>query len=214
MGVAWSKTKPRSARSVETSKTRAPLRPFSSLTEKISSTTDGRALDRGPVGQREQHRHGGLVVGAEDRVARALPAAVDQHRLDDALVRDGVHVRAEHHGALRAAGDARQQVAALGAGLGGRAVLGRPRSRARAGRPPPARPPRASRPKGLGIAHSSANRSFSRRRSTSDAGRNAGGLSPPARRGPRRPRGRGPARAPARRRRTRGRAAPGARGAT
>jgi hypothetical protein len=85
---------------------------------------DRRALDRCAMGERQQHRHRGLVVGAEDRVARALPAAIDEHGLDDALVGHGVQVRAEHHRAFAAARDAREQVAAVRARLGGCVVLG------------------------------------------------------------------------------------------
>ena len=83
----------------------------------------GRALDRRAVREREQNRHGRLVVGAQDRLARALPGAVDQHRLDRALVRDGVEVGAQQHRALGAAGKPRQEVAAIAADLGRRVVL-------------------------------------------------------------------------------------------
>ena len=92
----------------------------------------------------------------------------------------------------RAAGDARQQVAALGAGLGGRVVLARPRGRARAARRRRGRPSRARARTGWGS------------RTARRTGRSAAGARPPrpgrnarrrsarrARRGPRRPRARG-----------------------
>jgi hypothetical protein len=82
-----------------------------------------RALDRRSVRERQQHCHRRLVVGAEDRVARALPAAVDQHRLDDAVVGHRVQVRAEHHPAIAAPRDPRQQVAALRDAVVRRVVL-------------------------------------------------------------------------------------------
>ena len=80
---------------------------------------DRRALDHGAPRQRHEHRDGGLVVGTQDRVARALPAAVHQHGLDRAVVRDGVEVRAQEDDALASGGagrDTREQVPALGAG--------------------------------------------------------------------------------------------------
>ena len=75
------------------------------------------------MGEGQEHRHRGLVVGTEDRVAGALRAPVDEDRLDDALVGHRVHVRTQHHRAFGAPREARQQVAALRTGLGGRIVL-------------------------------------------------------------------------------------------
>ena len=51
---------------------------------------DGRAAD-----ELEEDGDRGLVVGAEDRVVRVLPAAVDEHGLDRAGHGDRVEVRAE-----------------------------------------------------------------------------------------------------------------------
>ena len=74
---------------------------------------DRRALDRAAAGDREDHRHRGLVVRAEDAGVRVLPAVVDQHGVDRRLRRHRVQVRAQQHGPLRAPADARQQVARL-----------------------------------------------------------------------------------------------------
>jgi len=84
---------------------------------------DRRSLDRATPGDLEQYGDRGLVVGAEDRVARALPAAVDHDRLDRAVLGHGVEMRAEQDRALRASCDPCEQVPALRAGLLRRAVL-------------------------------------------------------------------------------------------
>ncbi len=95
-----------------------------------------RALAADVAREREQHRHGGLVVGAEDAVVGVLPAAVDEHRLDGRAQRHRVEVRAQQQRAPLggrstggvAAGprrDAREQVAAVGAA---RAARRRPRA--------------------------------------------------------------------------------------
>jgi hypothetical protein len=86
---------------------------------------DRQAVDHGAPRERQQDRHRGLVVGAQDGVACALPAVVHEHGLDDAVVRHGVEVGAEQHRAAGvAAGQAREEVARLRTRLGGRAVLG------------------------------------------------------------------------------------------
>ncbi len=84
---------------------------------------DRRALDGAAARDLEDDRDGGLVVGAEDRVAGADPRTVVEHRLDRPGLGDGVEVRAQQDRALALAGDAREQVAALRAGLFGGAVL-------------------------------------------------------------------------------------------
>ena len=115
----------------------------------------------------------GLVVGAEDRVPGALPAAVDEHRLDR-------RPRAARCRGARTAG--RSGPSAPGSARAGcrtrsrsppRRRPRRPRTRARSSSPRTRAPIAPSRPDGLGIAQSSANGSLSRRRSTSEAGRTA-----------------------------------------
>ena len=50
-----------------------------------SSTSTRRALAADVARERQQHGHGGLVVGAEDPLVGVLPAAVHEHRLDGRL---------------------------------------------------------------------------------------------------------------------------------
>ena len=141
-----------------------------------------------------------------------------------ALVRDGVEVRAEQHAALaRGPGCARagcRHSAPISPAAPSSSTLQPERAQLAAHA---RRRPRARWPDGLAIAQSSANVSFRRRRSTSDAGRTAQrrlrrrrGSAWHRRRPARRARRsrRVAARRSAARRRTRGTAAPGARAAT
>ena len=74
----------------------------------------GRPLHRRASSGGQQDRDGRLVVGTEDRLARADPATVDAHRLDSAVVGHGVEVRAEQDRSIGVApGDPREQVAGL-----------------------------------------------------------------------------------------------------
>ena len=61
----------------------------------------GRALAADVSREREQHRHGRLVVGAEDPLVRVLPATLDEHRLDRRQRRNRVEVGAQQHRAGR-----------------------------------------------------------------------------------------------------------------
>ena len=111
------------------------------------------------------------------------------------VVRDGVEVRAEQDAVRSARGrDAREQVAALGAGLRGRRRPPRPPGRARAAPRRRGRRTARSCPNGLAIAQSSANESFSR--AALGLGRPAARLATVGARGGRagvaRPRGRPP----------------------
>ena len=106
-----------------TSNASAPARPFSSPTVNSSSSPTGEPSTARATRDLEHDRDGGLVVGAEDRVARAHPGAVVDDGLDRVGLGHGVEVCAEQDRAVAAAGDAREQVAALGAGLRGGAVL-------------------------------------------------------------------------------------------
>ena len=79
------------------SKSLAPWRPTSSLTVKRSSTPAcGRPSERSRRARLEEHRHGRLVVGAEDGVRPVAnePVLADD-RLDLAYRRNRVHVRAQ-----------------------------------------------------------------------------------------------------------------------
>ena len=67
------------------------------------------------LGELEHHRDRGLVVGAEDRRVRVLPAAIDDHRLDRRGRRHGVQVRTQQDAVRAATPDAGQQVAGVGA---------------------------------------------------------------------------------------------------
>ena len=132
-----------------------------------------RALAADVAGEREQHRHGGLVVGAEDALVGVLPVAVDEHRLDGRLQWNGVQVRAQQHGApgwrhryRRASrrwrlpsraggGDAREQVAAVRARPRARVVLEHLTPSARSSAITRSAQ-RRSEPDGLSMRHSSA----------------------------------------------------------
>jgi hypothetical protein len=81
---------------------------------------DGRRCGGRAVRNGEQHRHGRLVVGAEDPVVRVLPALVHERRLDGRFERHGVQVGAEHHRRVGGPRNAREHVARL-VGLDGQA---------------------------------------------------------------------------------------------
>ena len=84
---------------------------------------DSSAFNCGAPRKLEQHCDRGLVVGAEDRVSLALPAAINDHGNHRPFVWNGVKVRAEEHRLRRVRTDPRQQVAALSADSRGRAIL-------------------------------------------------------------------------------------------
>jgi hypothetical protein len=76
-------------------------------------------------GELDQHRHRGLVVGAENRLAAAPVDAVLLDHFDPALVGDGVQVTEEREPALAPSRDPRDQVPGPGPGSAGGAVLAR-----------------------------------------------------------------------------------------
>ena len=79
----------------------------------------------GPRVRRQLHqdRDRRLVVGAQDRLARAAKDAIGQDHLDRLRVRDRVHVGEERDPRLRAPGNAADQVAGVRVGPLGRVVL-------------------------------------------------------------------------------------------
>ena len=199
---------------------RTPSRPPARApraTVNSSSSADRRALDARAPARSQQHGDRRLVVGAEDRVARALPPAVDEHRLDAApsgTVSRCAHSRTERSarpGRARAGCPPPPSSAAPSSSTSMPSAPSSPVTRAATAR---SSPERARDRAELGERARSAGR-----RSTSEAGRSAprpraaGRLGLGAAR-PRRPPARAAGVLAARRRRTRGTAAPAARDAT
>ena len=160
IGVAWSRTKPNGERSAETSSSFAPAKAVLLGHREHELEPYGRraGLDRARR-QLDQHGHGGLVVGAEDRVAGAAEHAVRKLHLDRAVVRHGVEVGEERDVALPSPRHARDQVPGPRAGRARRSVLLDLHARNREARPARRRRPRARRPVGLAISQSRTNRS-------------------------------------------------------
>ena len=122
-----------------------------------------RGVER--AGEREQHHHGGLVVGAEDALVGVFPDPLVEHGLDRRLRRHRVEMGAEHQRPSRRAGGAPAPLRPAGARAGCRSrspsaarrrpgTVSMPRARSSAiTRSPQPR----SLPEGLSIRHSSAN---------------------------------------------------------
>ena len=210
IGEAWSRTKPNSDRSCETSNSLAPASAFSSETVKSSSTPTGEpsmatrcasasitataALLSAPriaslrFVQPPSSTTGSIGTSPCGTVSRCAQSRIERS--------DRPGIRANRLPAF---------APTSAPAPSSPTSMPSPRSSA-ATRSAHAR----SRPNGDGIAHSSANRSFSRRRSTSEAGRTTGCATRGSR--PRRPpvaTWRGPSR-PRRTRGTAGRDSPGA----
>ena len=124
IGAAWSSTKPNSASSGRRVERAGTPQPDLLAGREDELAAAGRTRGRPPPRGLQDHRHPGLVVGAEDRGAAVAIHAVDQLHLHPVGERHRVDVRAEHHGARAGrAGDARQQVSAPRTRLRSRVVL-------------------------------------------------------------------------------------------
>jgi hypothetical protein len=84
----------------------------------------GRRRARVTGGQLHQHCDGGLVVGAEDRLAAAAKDTFLQHHVDGPVVGHRVEVSGEHHPAIAATRHARHEVPRARPRPRGGAILG------------------------------------------------------------------------------------------
>ena len=129
----------------------APSSASSSRDREQQLEPDGRPSRATRPATAEQHGHGGLVVGAEDRVAGALPPAVDEHGLDRSPPPATVS-RCAHSSTVGAPGGPGIRASRLPA-----ASSSRRRRRCARSSPATWAATAASSPDGLGMAQSAAN---------------------------------------------------------